>query len=64
LKIINRERRERLLMLLLLTVAMFLLNASFKRVAEEKAAIKVADMIVVTHHKSDGLVRSQKIANR
>lgn len=51
-------------MLLLLTVAMFLLNASFKRVAEEKAAIKVADMIVVTHHKSDGLVKSQEIANR
>ena len=42
LKINSRERRELLLVVLLLTVSMFLLNATFKRVADE-AVIKVSE---------------------
>ena len=45
LKITNRERREFLLVILLLAVAMFLLNASFNRVAE-KAVIKLSEMTI------------------
>ena len=42
LKINSRERRELLLVVLLLTVSMFLLNATFKRVADE-AVIRVTE---------------------
>lgn len=43
LKINSRERRELLLVVLLLTVSMFLLNSSFNRIAD-KTVEKVAEI--------------------
>lgn len=45
LKINTRERRELLLVTLLLTVSMILLNSSFNRVAE-KTVIKISKMTI------------------
>ena len=45
LKINSRERRELLLVVLLLTVSMFLLSSSFNRIAD-KAVEKVAEITI------------------